>query len=94
MVGRAAGQLTGLAAAYARLDDGQREAVDSEVSTVVIAGPGSGKTETLAIKAAILLQEIPAPRGVACITYTRAAARVTEPHPTAGCLDPMLAEPA
>jgi DNA helicase-2/ATP-dependent DNA helicase PcrA len=75
VAGRAAGQLTGLAAAYARLDDGQREAVDSEVSTVVIAGPGSGKTETLAVKAAILLQEIPAPRGVACITYTRAAAQ-------------------
>jgi DNA helicase-2/ATP-dependent DNA helicase PcrA len=72
---RALEELTGLPAAYARLNDGQREAVDSLESTVVIAGPGSGKTETLAIKAALLLQHIPAPRGLACITYTRAAAR-------------------
>jgi DNA helicase-2/ATP-dependent DNA helicase PcrA len=72
---RAPEALTGLAAAYARLNRGQREAVESEESSVVVAGPGSGKTETLAVKAAMLLQEIPAPRGVACITYTRAAAQ-------------------
>lgn len=75
MAARAPEELTGLPAACARLNDGQREAVDSASSTVVIAGPGSGKTETLAIKAAMLLQEIPAPCGLACITYTRAAAR-------------------
>lgn len=75
MAARAPEDLTGLAAAYARLDHGQRDAVDSVGSTVVIAGPGSGKTETLAVKTAILLQEIPPPRGVACITYTRAASQ-------------------
>lgn len=83
MVARAPQDLTGLAAAYARLDHGQRAAVDSPTSTVVVAGPGSGKTETLAVKASMLLQQIPPPRGVACITYTRSAAqeirrRVTE----------------
>jgi DNA helicase-2/ATP-dependent DNA helicase PcrA len=72
---RAFEELTGLPAAYARLDSGQREAVNSVTDTVVLAGPGSGKTETLAVKAAMALLDVPAPRGVACITYTRSAAQ-------------------
>lgn len=68
--------LTRLAAAYERLNDRQREAVDWPSDCVVFAGPGSGKTDTLVIKAArLLLIEVAPPRGVACITYTRAAAR-------------------
>jgi len=41
----------------------------------VLAGPGSGKTDTLALKVANLaLNEVPPTRGVACITYSRDAA--------------------
>lgn len=37
---------------------------------VVLAGPGSGKTKTLTIAMArALIQDVPDPRGVACITY-------------------------
>ena len=75
MASRTVKELGAFAAAYARLNDGQREAVDAQASTVVIAGPGSGKTETLAVKAALLLQDIPSPCGIACIAYTRSAAR-------------------
>jgi DNA helicase II / ATP-dependent DNA helicase PcrA len=64
-----------LRAAYERLNEEQRAAVDHAGCTVVLAGPGSGKTDTLAVKAARLLAlEIRPPQGVACITYTRAAA--------------------
>lgn len=55
---------------YERLNPEQKEAVRSSSSTVVLAGPGSGKTETLVIKIAHLLSsEIRAPRGLACLTY-------------------------
>lgn len=44
----------------------QRSAVESEQNTVVIAGPGSGKTRIVSTKAALLhLQK----RGVACISF-------------------------
>src|SRR5262249_20863597 len=37
---------------------------------VVLAGPGSGKTKTLTTAMArALLEDVPEPRGVACITY-------------------------
>ena len=55
---------------YDRLNPEQKEAVRSSGNTVVLAGPGSGKTETLVIKIAHLLSsEIRAPRGLACLTY-------------------------
>jgi DNA helicase-2/ATP-dependent DNA helicase PcrA len=50
----------------------QWEAFQKVDHTVVIAGPGSGKTRVLAVKIAHLLrEEITAPRGIACLTYTR-----------------------
>lgn len=58
------------------LNNKQREALDSPGNTVVIAGPGSGKTRVLSLKVAKLLrEEIVAPQGIACLTYTRAMAR-------------------
>lgn len=40
----------------------------------MLAGPGSGKTATLVVKAAYLLAEvIPSPQGLACITYNNEA---------------------
>lgn len=46
---------------------------------VVIAGPGSGKTKTLTTAMArALIDEVPAPRGVACITYNNECASELE----------------
>ena len=54
-------------------DSKQKEALQSTGSTIVLAGPGSGKTAVLTVKAAIILQEQAKPRGVACITYSQDA---------------------
>ena len=58
---------------------GNREQLAAYNSTghcVVLAGPGSGKTKTLVLKLArILSEEVAAPRGVACITYSHECAR-------------------
>lgn len=57
-------------------DESQLKAYRSEDSTVVIAGPGSGKTTVLTIKIMnLLLEKIKEPRGLACITFSREAAR-------------------
>jgi DNA helicase II / ATP-dependent DNA helicase PcrA len=57
-------------------DEKQLEAFQSKGNTVVIAGPGSGKTRILSVKIAQLLRdEIIAPRGIACLTYTRMMAK-------------------
>ncbi|WP_420540459.1 ATP-dependent helicase (plasmid) [Paenibacillus polymyxa] len=54
----------------------QYDAFQSQNSTVVIAGPGSGKTTVLTLKIMNLLQEsISEPRGLACVTYSKAAAK-------------------
>lgn len=60
---------------FRRLNRQQNRAVKRRQNTVVLAGPGSGKTATLVVKAAYLLAEIiDAPRGLACITYNNEAA--------------------
>lgn len=57
-------------------DDKQLEAYNSGDSTVVIAGPGSGKTTVLTLKIMkLLLEDIKEPRGLACVTFSREAAR-------------------
>jgi DNA helicase-2/ATP-dependent DNA helicase PcrA len=57
-------------------DPKQREAYLSKKNTVVIAGPGSGKTTVLSMKILNLLEnDIISPQGIACITYSREAAR-------------------
>lgn len=54
----------------------QRAAYDSEGHCVVLAGPGSGKTKTLTLKLArMLAEDVRAPRGIACITYSQECAR-------------------
>lgn len=56
-------------------DPRQYEALITNQSTVVLAGPGSGKTTILTLKIMRLLQErIHPPQGLACITYSREAA--------------------
>jgi DNA helicase-2/ATP-dependent DNA helicase PcrA len=55
---------------------GQQAAYDSKAHCVVLAGPGSGKTKTLVLKLArMLAEDVHAPRGVACITYSQECAR-------------------
>ncbi|KFJ91460.1 DNA helicase UvrD [Pseudomonas sp. 1-7] len=55
---------------------GQQAAYDSQGHCVVLAGPGRGKTKTLVLKLArILAEDVRAPRGAACITYSQECAR-------------------
>jgi DNA helicase-2/ATP-dependent DNA helicase PcrA len=57
-------------------DQSQIEAYNSERNTVVIAGPGSGKTRVLTLKAACLAYgSIKKPSGLACISYSRETVR-------------------
>lgn len=63
-----------LSTEFERLNDEQKHAVRTEGNTVVLAGPGSGKTDTLVIKVAHLLStSIKPPRGLACITFNKDA---------------------
>lgn len=67
------------AAAQLRGNPGQWAAYESRGHCVVLAGPGSGKTKTLTAKMARMLEEdVPEPRGVACITYNNECARELE----------------
>lgn len=55
---------------------GQQAAYNSRGHCVVLAGPGSGKTKTLVLKIArMLAEDVRAPQGVACITYSQECAR-------------------
>jgi DNA helicase-2/ATP-dependent DNA helicase PcrA len=61
---------------FQRLNDGQKDAVLGDGNTVVLAGPGSGKTATLVVKIGHLLSEkISPPSGLACVTYNNEAVR-------------------
>jgi len=68
--------MNGLEELLERLNPEQLAAVEHNDNTVVLAGPGSGKTDTIVLKVAHLLHsEVAAPRGVACITYGNDAVR-------------------
>ena len=59
-----------------RLNPRQREAFGYEGHCVVLAGPGSGKTNLVVLKVAYLLSEkIHRPQGLACITFNNEAVR-------------------
>ncbi|EJV52618.1 hypothetical protein IEK_01267 [Bacillus toyonensis] len=68
-------------------DPEQFTAFQSNTSIVVKAGPGSGKTTILTLKIMQLLNEkIAFPRGLACITYSKEAAKeFTERLQKMGC---------
>lgn len=54
----------------------QWAAYESSGNCVVLAGPGSGKTKVLTAKLArMLAEEVAAPRGIACMTYSTECAR-------------------
>ena len=66
----------GLASFYDQLDDDQREAVlKSQGRSLVIAGPGSGKTHVITYKVAHLIQNGILPTEILLVTFTRRAAR-------------------
>lgn len=60
--------------AYKALNTEQKKAVDAlEGPVMVIAGPGTGKTQVLALRIANILQRTDTPaHGILCLTFTRA----------------------
>src|SRR5438093_6197277 len=65
-----------VAAEDLRGNPGQWQAYESQGHCVILAGPGSGKTKTLTVKMARMLQEdVQFPRGIACITYNSECVR-------------------
>ena len=63
--------------AYSRLNNAQKRAVDTiDGSLLVIAGPGTGKTQLLAVRAGRILKETDvSPENILCISFTDSAAR-------------------
>ena len=63
-------------AAYAQLNDAQRQAVDAiDGPVLVVAGPGTGKTQLLTTRIANILQKTDAdPANILCLTFTNKAA--------------------
>lgn len=61
-------------AAYAKLNKAQKEAVESlDGPVMVVAGPGTGKTQVLALRIAYILTETDTPpSGILCLTFTNA----------------------
>src|SRR5215471_12752667 len=64
--------MTGFTEAYDHLNDRQRLAVDTlEGPLLVIAGPGTGKTQLLSARVANILQTTDTPaRNILCLTFT------------------------
>ncbi len=60
--------------AYKRLNKAQKEAVDTiDGPVMVIAGPGTGKTDVLAVRIAHILKKTDTPaNGILCLTFTNA----------------------
>lgn len=60
--------------AYLELNDAQKQAVDqTEGAIMAIAGPGTGKTQLLAVRIGKILLETQAdPHNILCLTYTEA----------------------
>src|SRR4051812_26973596 len=63
--------------AYKSLNKAQREAVDSiEGPVMVIAGPGTGKTQVLTLRIANILTKTDTPAdGILCLTFTNSGVK-------------------
>ena len=57
---------------YTQLNNAQKQAVDTiEGPVMVIAGPGTGKTELLSVRAANILEKTDSlPGNILCLTFT------------------------
>jgi DNA helicase-2/ATP-dependent DNA helicase PcrA len=68
--------MTDFKAAYARLNDAQRRAVDTiEGPVMVVAGPGTGKTEVLTLRIANILKKTKTPpERILALTFTESGA--------------------
>ncbi len=62
---------------YKKLNKAQKEAVDTiEGPVMVIAGPGTGKTQVLSLRIANILEKTDTPRdGILCLTFTNSGVR-------------------
>lgn len=62
---------------YQKLNEAQRKAVDTiDGPVMVVAGPGSGKTELLSMRAANILRQTDVlPSSILCLTFTDSAAK-------------------
>lgn len=62
--------------AYAQLNDAQRQAVDTiDGPVMVLAGPGTGKTQLLSARVAHILQQTDMlPQNILCLTFTESGA--------------------
>lgn len=68
--------MTQFSEGYTQLNDAQRAAVDTiDGPVLVIAGPGTGKTQLLSMRAATIVQRTDAlPQNILCLTFTESAA--------------------
>lgn len=68
--------MTEFTQAYAALNDAQRHAVDTiDGPVLVVAGPGTGKTQLLGMRAANIVRQTDVlPNNILCITFTDSAA--------------------
>ncbi len=66
--------------AYGQLNKGQKKAVDTiEGPVMVIAGPGTGKTQVLALRIANILQKTDTQAdGILCLTFTNSGVAAME----------------
>ena len=66
---------------YSQLNPEQKKAVDTiDGPVMVIAGPGSGKTELLSLRVANILRTVDIrPGNILCLTFTDAAAFILKP---------------
>lgn len=76
MISPTANSGASFAEAYERLNEEQKKAVDhTEGPVMVVAGPGTGKTQILALRIGkILLHTDTQPHNILCLTYTDAGA--------------------
>lgn len=67
--------MKGFETEYRQLNDAQRAAVDTiDGPLLVLAGPGTGKTQLLAMRVANILQKTDTPpRNILCLTFTESA---------------------
>ena len=66
--------------AYVKLNPAQRAAVDAiDGPVMVVAGPGTGKTQILALRIANILQKTDTPAdGILCLTFTNSGVRAMQ----------------